>query len=155
MTRPRSGGTRLATFRSMSLTVKDLMTVSPLVLIGPDDDLERAGNTMAWTRVRHLPVVENGALVGILSERDFIRARVQDGTARTVRAAMRSPVAFVGPDDPIETALAMMVSHNFGCLPVMSSEGIVGMLTTTDLLRHQLYAAFDREARATSPPVAR
>jgi CBS domain-containing protein len=41
--------------------------------VGPDDDLARAGQTMVWTRVRHVPVLEDGALVGILSERDFIR----------------------------------------------------------------------------------
>jgi CBS domain-containing protein len=36
------------------------------------------------------------------------------------------------------------VSHKLGCLPVMSSVGLEGMLTTTDLLRHQLYSAFER-----------
>jgi CBS domain-containing protein len=127
----------------MTVTVKDVMTPAPLVIVGPDDDLERAGQTMAWTRVRHMPVLQGGTLVGILSERDFIRARTSGGQATTVRSAMRSPVAWIGPDEPITSALSLMVSRNIGCLPVMSSDGIAGMLTTTDLLRHQLYAAFD------------
>ena len=139
----------------MSLKVSELMTAAPLVTVGPDDDLERAGQTMAWTRVRHLPVLEEGRLVGLLSERDFIRARAQPavpGVARTVRAAMRTPVAWVGPDDAVETALGMMVSHNYGCLPVVSHEALVGMLTTTDLLRHQLYSAFERPPAAAATP---
>jgi len=57
----------------------------------------------------------NAMCVGVMQERDLIRAR-GDG-ARLVRAAMRSPVCWIGPDDPIESALAKMVSHNFGCLP--------------------------------------
>jgi acetoin utilization protein AcuB len=139
-------GTTVAETSIMTVTVKDVMTPAPLVIVGPDDDLERAGQTMAWTRVRHMPVLQDGLLVGILSERDFIRARVFGGSgpAATVRSAMRAPVAWIGPDEPITSALSLMVSRNIGCLPVMSSDGIAGMLTTTDLLRHQLYAAFDR-----------
>jgi CBS domain-containing protein len=105
-------GTSLAGTSDMSVRVRDLMSPGPIVVIGPDDDLERAGNVMLWARVR---VVEGAALVGLVSERDLIRAR-GDG-ARLVRAAMRSPVCWIGPDDPIESALAKMVSHNFGCLP--------------------------------------
>jgi len=140
------------------------MSAAPLVTIGPDDDLERAGQTMAWTRIRHLPVVEEGRLVGILSERDFLRARVEHeagpAAGRAVRSAMRAPVTWIGPDDPIESALALMVSHGFGCLPVVSSQGLVGMLTSTDLLRRQLYGAFahpheDRPAQPATTPAGR
>jgi len=127
--------------------VRDVMTPAPLVVVGPDDDLARAGQTMTFTRVRHVPVLENGALVGILSERDFIRglAQVRPGEpAPTVRGAMHAPVTWIGPDEPIASALALMLSRKIGCLPVMSSAGLEGMLTTTDLLRQQLYAAFER-----------
>jgi CBS domain-containing protein/uncharacterized OsmC-like protein len=140
----------------MSFRVRDVMTAQPLVIVGPDDDLDLAGQRMAWTRVRHLPVLEDGALVGILSERDYIRGRREAGAtpapALTVRSAMRSPVAWIGPDEPIESALSLMVSHNHGCLPVMGAEGLVGMVTTTDLLRHQLYSAFEGPA---VPPARR
>jgi CBS domain-containing protein len=130
----------------MTATVREVMTPAPLVVAGPDDDLERAGQTMVWTRVRHMPVLQDGVLVGILSECDFIRARDSAGTgpARTVRSAMHSSVTWIGPDEPITSALSLMVSRNIGCLPVMSSGGIEGMLTTTDLLRQQLYTAFER-----------
>jgi CBS domain-containing protein/uncharacterized OsmC-like protein len=133
----------------MSLKVSDVMTAQPLVVVGPEEDLERARQTMTWTRVRHIPVLDDGDLVGILSERDLLRAgdaraSAGEGQARTVRAAMRSPVAWVGPDEPVESALSLMVSHNYGCLPVVGPSGLLGMLTTTDLLRHQLYAAFER-----------
>jgi CBS domain-containing protein len=133
----------------MSMRVRDVMTPMPLVVVGPDDDLLRVGQTMAYTRVRHVPVLENGALVGILSERDFIRGLGGgQGQASTVRSAMHAPVTWIGPDEPIVSALSLMVSRKLGCLPVMSSEGLAGMLTTTDLLRQQLYSAFQRTPEA-------
>jgi CBS domain-containing protein len=130
----------------MNTRVRDVMTPVPLVVVGPDDDLARAGQTMTWTRVRHVPVMENGALVGILSERDFIRGLAGQGAgpAPTVRSAMHAPVTWIGPDEPLASALSLMLSRKIGCLPVMSSRGLEGMLTTTDLLRQQLYTAFDR-----------
>ena len=130
----------------MNKLVREVMTPAPLVVVEPDDDLARAGQTMVWTRVRHVPVLEGGALVGILSERDFIRGLGADpaGTP-TVRAAMHAPVTWIGPDEPITSALSLMVSRKIGCLPVMGRDGLVGMLTTTDLLRHQLYTAFEHE----------
>jgi CBS domain-containing protein len=131
----------------MNKLVREVMTPAPLVVVGPDDDLARAGQTMVWTRVRHVPVLEDGALVGILSERDFIRGLGADAAGTpTVRTAMRAPVTWIGPDEPITSALSLMVSRKIGCLPVMGADGLVGMLTTTDLLRHQLYTAFEREA---------
>lgn len=129
----------------MSKRVREVMTPAPLVVMGPDDDLARAGQTMAWTRVRHVPVIEDGALVGILSERDIVHGQPLVGPAATVRAAMRAPVAWIGPDEPIASALSLMVGRKIGCLPVMCEEGLQGILTTTDLLREELNAAFDRE----------
>jgi acetoin utilization protein AcuB len=136
----------------MDTLVRDVMTPAPLVVVGPDDDLARAGQTMTWTRVRHVPVMENGALVGILSERDFIRglsARQANAPAPTVRSVMHAPVTWIGPDEPITSALALMLSRKIGCLPVMSRRGLAGMLTTTDLLRQQLYHAFDGDRLST------
>jgi CBS domain-containing protein len=51
--------------------------------------------------------------------------------------------------------LSLMVSRKIGCLPVMSSDGLEGMLTTTDLLRHQLYTAFERTAEPAKAEVRR
>ena len=133
----------------MSMRVRDVMTPMPLVVVRPDDDLRLAGQTMAFTRVRHMPVLENGALLGILSERDFIRSLAGPQTpSPTVRSAMHTPVTWIGPDEPLTSALSLMVSRKIGCLPVMSSDGLVGMLTTTDLLRQQLYSAFERAPAA-------
>ena len=108
------------------------------------DDLELAMQRMLWAGIRHLPVVRDGGLVvGVLSQHDVLErmAMVADALAlghgsacQKVANAMRVPAVTVSPDDTIGTAARRMAAEKIGCLPVVESKRLVGILTTTDLL---------------------
>ncbi len=120
------------------MQVREVMTTENLMTIGEDDSLAVAAHRMTWTPCRHLPVVKGREVVGIVSERDIFawlgENRRLDGPADVVRAAMVSPAAVASPDEDIGEAAARMISRRIGCLPVVSSGTLIGMLTRGDLL---------------------
>lgn len=116
------------------MRVKDLMSLQPIT-IEPKDTLSIASQTMLWFSVRHLPVVERGDLVGMLSERDILRARARGAAlGDQVALAMSSPPLYAHPDDSVVEAAERMASHKLGALPVIDRGALVGLLTSTDLL---------------------
>lgn len=147
------------------MIVKDYMTRHP-VLIEPARSLVEAQGLMAETRVRHLPVVEEGKrLVGLITQETLrvppaklASLNVWEITrflsGMTVRDAMikRKDVVTIGPDATIEEAAKVMVQHKVGCLPVLE-DGIVvvGILTDIDLMTHlmELMAAQTPGVRTT------
>jgi CBS domain-containing protein len=106
--------------------------------IGEDQSLSLAFQVMVWSRIRHLPVLRRGVLVGMLSERDiFERGRVRGSVFHIegeVGDAMSSPVATAAPDDAVEDVALRMAEGRIGCVPVVEHGALVGILTTTDLL---------------------
>lgn len=103
--------------------------------IHPEDLLETAAEKMREGHFRRMPVVgQNGALLGILSERDL---REHHGYLPVTRvsAAMTEQLVTISPDAPIEAAAESLLEHKIGGLPVVSPEGaLVGIITETDLL---------------------
>lgn len=139
------------------MRVRELMN-SEVVSVRHDDRLSVALQSMLWAGVRHLPVLREGRVVGILSERDLMRhrARVGDWTAleHAVEEAMSSPAEMVGPDDDIGQAAGRMASQKIGSLPVVDEGRLVGMLTTTDILAYQARQAFGALDNQLGPTVA-
>jgi CBS domain-containing protein len=136
--------------------VEDAMTKAP-VTVYPDDDLVRAGQLMTRGRLRHLPVVQHGQLVGLLTQRDLLRElggapeKIDRAEVLTVRDLMVTEVVTATPTLPLRKAARLLREHQFGCLPVIDSERrVVGMLTETDFIRFaaEIATDFDRvEAR--------
>jgi CBS domain-containing protein len=118
--------------------VKDLMRTRNLVSVRPDDDLTVAGQIMRWAGVRHLPVLEDGAVVGVLTARDLLRHRAEGDGNGPVRAFMTARPELIGPDEDLAAACALMVARKIGCLPVVEGGKLVGILTTTDILGSQI-----------------
>ena len=116
------------------------ITVEPSTLLLDAALMLRAGS------IRHLLVVENGRLVGLLTDRDIQRCApsrlipiseegynaVFEGT--TVNRVMTRAPQTVSPDTPLLTAVSMMQQSRFGCLPVVENERVVGVLTRSDLV---------------------
>jgi acetoin utilization protein AcuB len=109
--------------------------------VSPDDLLSYAAGILRESRFHHLPVVEDGELVGILSDTDLRNASFAaipaEGRAagdKTVREAMRSEVWSVTPEDSVEDALLILTREKFGALPVLSGDRLVGIITRADLL---------------------
>ncbi|MGE5284268.1 MAG: CBS domain-containing protein [Actinomycetota bacterium] len=115
------------------------MTRNPKT-VSPDDPLSLAAGILREHRFHHLPVVEGGRLVGILSDTDLRNASYAPMPAggaagdRPVREAMRTEVWSVTPDDSVEDALLVLTREKFGALPVLSGDRLVGIITRADLL---------------------
>jgi acetoin utilization protein AcuB len=121
------------------------MTRDP-VAVSPDDTLAHALQLTRERRIRHLPVVRDGELVGIVSDRDVRLAMPSPlGTADPERAAflhnttvaqvMVREVVTAGPLETVEDAARLLVRHRIGALPVVDGFGrLVGILSETDIL---------------------
>jgi acetoin utilization protein AcuB len=130
------------------MKVKDLMSTK-LFTVGPEDMLDKVFFLFNFEAIRHLPVIEKGKVVGVLSDRDLKKimgARRKiitdkvDGTqftihARRVATIMDRGVTTIGPDEQAADAAAIMAKKKIGCLPVVKKEKLVGIITSTDILR--------------------
>ena len=124
------------------MLVADAMTPRP-VTVSPQATVAAAISAMRRGRFRHLPVVAHAEtrseLVGVVSERDleiWPGAPVEAAESlsdRPVAEVMTGQPVTVWPDEPVEVAARLLVEHAIGCLPVVADEGLVGILTESDL----------------------
>jgi len=116
--------------------VRDLMTPDP-VAASPATPIAELGALMREHECRHVPIVDQNRLVGVVSTKDLARAGSIAADVMT-----RSPIA-VAPDTPLGVAAAMIAIRKVGCLLVVENGTLVGIVTTYDLLD-----AFARHSRA-------
>jgi len=116
--------------------VRDVMS-SQVVDVGRGTTLEDALIVARSNRVRHLPVVTEGRLSGILSDRD-LRTGLSSGKPRELRAfdVMTHEVTVIGPGARLSDAAHAMARASISSLPVVEDGRLVGMLTVTDVLDH-------------------
>lgn len=118
-------------------TVQKYMTPAPHS-IGREQPLSRAHATMSEHRIRHLPVLHGGHLVGMLTERDVALIETLkdvDPTKMTVEDAMSSEVYSVSPDSLLDEVATEMASKKYGSAVVLQNNHVVGILTTVDICR--------------------
>lgn len=117
-----------------------------VITVEPCFSLDDAIRVFERCNFRHLPVEEDGRLVGMLSDRDLSLATgwslssqrdlVDDSTPSRVLEIMHSPVISLGPDGSPEEAARLMLEQRIGAVAVIAADGhIAGIVTTTDLLR--------------------
>ena len=128
-------------------TVKEIMMGSPVTL-APNDTLDLASDVISLGRIRHIPILDNGKLVGLISGRDLIGAAANRifGLKQKSRSAllkselvkniMKKRVITVTPDTPIKDAALLMANKKIGCVPVLSDGALVGLVTTTNVLHY-------------------
>ncbi len=129
------------------MCVGDLMTTD-VVTLTEDETLAHAQRCMARGRIRHLPVVREGRLVGLITHRDLLAAsfsifaevdaseqrRVFD-TVRVVEA-MHRDVVTVSPELSVSKAARILLENKYGCLPVVDDDHeLQGIVTEADFLR--------------------
>jgi len=128
------------------LLVKDSMT-REVVTLSPRTTAGEALALSRERRIRHLPVLEEGRLVGIVSDRDLRSATpVLGDPARAealggilVQEVMARDVTTIRPDAPIEEAANAMREEKIGCLPVVEDGSLVGVITSSDVMEALVY----------------
>jgi acetoin utilization protein AcuB len=118
-------------------TIRDYMTAYPHT-VGKQQSLRFAHEVMRVGQIRHLPVLDGGKLVGLVSERDMHIVETfgdVDPETTTVQEAMTQDVYVTAPDAPLEEVASSMAEHKYGSAVVMSGGKVVGMFTTVDALR--------------------
>ncbi len=128
------------------LLVKDSMT-REVATLPPQATAGEALALSVERRIRHMPVVEGGRLVGIVSDRDLRSAIPALGDpARSealgrvrVREIMTREVATARPGDPVEEAANAMREKKIGCLPVVEEGALVGIVTSSDVMEALVY----------------
>jgi len=135
------------------MRVEELMTTKVFV-VEQDDLIDRVFFLLHYEGIRHLPVVEKGKVVGIVSDRDLYKALGPRSNSRAiaeatgpntselhvtpkkVRHIMRRGVISVNRDTSASEAAAIMADNKIGALPVVDKEDrLVGILSATDILR--------------------
>lgn len=117
--------------------VSELMT-TPVLTVAPDETLSDAAWAMRDTEIKSVAVIDADCdPVGILTSTDFVQVAADDTdpTETTVEERMTTTVETVTPDTTVAEAATHLLDSGFNHIPVVDDD-VVGMVTTTDILRH-------------------
>lgn len=145
------------------MLVKSRMS-APVITVPPEMSVPDCLKLMQRERIRRTPVVENGYLIGIVSDKDLLNASPSDATSLSVweisylinkikvKDIMTEEVLTIQKEMPIEEAARIMVDNKVGGLPVMDNGELVGLVTETDLFKLllELMGARDQGVRVTA-----
>lgn len=135
----------------------------PVITIPPDMPINDALITMKKDHIRRAPVIQNGKLIGIVSDKDLLNASPSQATSLsvwemnyllskiTVKDVMTKKVMTVDENTPIEEAARILADNKIGGMPVMRGDKVVGMITETDLFKMflELMGAREKGVRVT------
>jgi len=128
------------------MRVRDLMTAKPIT-VDPETPMLEARERMLRERIRHLVVIDEARVVGIITDRDVRLNLPSPATSLsvweinyllmrvTVGGVMTTSVIVVDPDRPIAEAARIMMDHKIGALPVVEEGHLVGIVTESDFVR--------------------
>jgi acetoin utilization protein AcuB len=130
------------------MLARDLMTPDPLT-VTPEASLAEVWDLMREAEVRHVPVVQGGALVGMLSDRDLVRVdmgrllkveganALRQELATPVSQVMTSDVISVEPDTEVGDVISLLIDHKIGAVPVADAgtQEVLGIISYVDVLR--------------------
>ena len=128
------------------LRVRDYMSVDPAT-VEPNDSLQRVVDLLRRRDIRSVPVIENGKLIGIVTDRDVRQVapayplfRDEDEIRRytenlRVTAAMTADPITIAHDSPLVEAAKLLETYRISSLPVVEKQQLVGILTVTDVLK--------------------
>ena len=133
------------------MLTQEIMTRRP-VTGTPQMPIRRAQAVLRRGRFRHLPILDEGRLRGVLSDRDLQRALAAGRSAdEPVAALVRSPAITAAPDTPVEEIARLLQDNKIGCLPIVEvaargGEALVGIVTESDV-----FGAFVRALGIAAP----
>lgn len=120
----------------MTELVRDVMKKN-IIAIDSSMTVQDAAKMMDDASIGAIVVLENGIAIGIITERDLTRRIIAKGKPYTtsVKEAMSSPVVVVNPDDSVWDAAQLMKTRRIHRLPAVKDSRLVGMITTSDIVR--------------------
>ncbi|MEE9275323.1 MAG: CBS domain-containing protein [bacterium] len=140
------------------MRVQDIMTTN-VIVISLDEKLDLVDEIMSEGHIRHMPVTQGGRVIGIVSQRDLLRARLSSVLSYSeevrekflqavdVEKVMTPNVQIALPGESVVHAAKRMVEAKIGCLPVVNEDGdLLGLITETDVMRHFVETAPEEES---------
>ena len=121
----------------MGMSIRDVMT-SEVKACEPTATVAEAAKVMAQEDIGPVPIVEDGRLTGIVTDRDIVVKAVAEGkdmNATTVREIASRDLITVSPEDDLNDALNLMADHQVRRLPVVDGDRLVGIVAQADVAR--------------------
>jgi CBS domain-containing protein len=112
-----------------------------ILTISSKDLIKQVVSVLAGKKIGAMPVVDSGAVVGIISERDVLYGLAREGDlilTRTVAEVMISPVITVEPQTTALDALSLMTRRRIRHLPVVKDAKLIGFISIGDLVKHRI-----------------
>lgn len=121
----------------MNESVSNIM-IRELTMLGSEEKVGRAAEIFKTKRIHHLPIVDNGNLVGLITTYDLWKRHIQpeDFEKIVIKDIMTKDLIKLSPDDKIGTAAELFLDNRFHALPIVDGGKIVGLITTFDVLRY-------------------
>jgi acetoin utilization protein AcuB len=144
---PRYWSTDLGGEREQAMFVVEKWMIRDVVTVNPQEKIIDAFELMQTHGIRHLPVIENDELRGLVTDRDIRLALIPSplstpedrvfhlGTLTRVHEIMTTDLLTVAPTATIEEAAKLMAQYKIGAVPVVAQGKLVGILSETDILR--------------------
>lgn len=123
----------------MNEKVETIM-IKKLITLAPGDTIAHAKEIFSGKRIHHLPVQDNGKLVGLVTTYDLWRSTIELHVNDDTRISeiMSKKIVKISPDDKIGTAAEIFLDNRFHALPVVTDDNtLVGLVTTFDVLRYE------------------
>jgi len=127
------------------ITVDEIMS-NNIVTVGPEASLQEAQELMLGNRIRHLPVADEGRLLGLITQRDLLAAsestldglhasdRAERARDTKVAVVMTRDILRVGPGANMREAALQLQRQKVGCLPVVDGDRLLGIVTDYDFV---------------------
>ncbi len=128
-----------------------MIMTSPVVTLKKNDNLEKAEKLFKKHHIRHIPVVSEDVVVGMLSYTDLLRLSFADVTDNvdedadalvynmfTIKQVMKKNIITVSSSNSIKDVAEILATKEFHALPVVDNNKLVGIVTTTDLIKYLL-----------------
>ncbi|MGC6432296.1 MAG: CBS domain-containing protein [Jejuia sp.] len=128
-----------------------MIMTEDVITLKRNDSLEKAKRLFTQYRIRHIPVVENHTIIGMLSYSDLLRLSFADITNDddndadvmvynmfTINQVMKKKIICVSPSNSIKEVAKVLATKEFHALPVVNNNELVGIVTTTDLINYLL-----------------
>lgn len=126
----------------MNEAIHTIMTKNPISL-SPCNTIADVESLFKHHRIHHLPVVDEGRLIGLVTTYDLWNHSNADPNETFVTDVMNTQIVKISPEDKIGTAAELFLDNRFHALPVVNNDKLVGIVTTFDVLKYEFKKEYD------------